>query len=251
MGRIFDKLSSLDRRGRMKVLALTVAAAICCGVLLAVIIQITSTQAERSAAANEYEGLRQEIGPAAQQPDSTATSETQPPRNPKEINADYVGWLAVPGAGVDYPIVQGADNTKYLNTTFEGESNSTGAIFMDYRNTDGLASPHVVIYGHNMKDGTMFAGLSGYLDAGHMAASPTITITTADDDTLTYTIFAARVTDAWDAAYRLDFADSADFGAFAAGLGAPEGAAQMLTLSTCTNSEDDTERILVHAARVA
>lgn len=94
----------------------------------------------------------------------------------------------------------------------------------------------------------MFGSLKKYLDAGYLAQNPTITITLPDGTPQTYAIFAARVTDAWDAAYRLDFADDADFAAFAQGLGAPEGTAQILTLSTCTNSENDEERILVHAA---
>lgn len=247
MRRSRDRQPRFDRKGRIKLWALVVVMILLLGVFVTAVVQIASIQLERSAAAKEYEGLRLEIGPHAQ---STAQSGEQAPRTPLGINPDYVGWLDAPGGNVDYPIVQGTDNDYYLHHTFAGEANGAGAIFMDYRNTEGFDSPHVVIYGHNMKDGTMFAGLAAYLDAGHRAAYPTITITTAGT-TLTYAIFAARATDAWDAAYKLDFADDAAFTAFAKGLGAPEGTTQLLTLSTCTTGGEDSERVLVHAALLA
>lgn len=130
MGRILDKLARLDRKGRAKLIALTIAAAICLGVALASVIQILSTQAERSAAEQEYSGMRQQYSPDAQSvansaPDSTPV-ESEPPKEPWEINADYAGWIQAGGAGVDLPVVQGADNTRYLTTTFEGSYNSAG-----------------------------------------------------------------------------------------------------------------------------
>ncbi|MDL2219411.1 class B sortase [Ruminococcaceae bacterium OttesenSCG-928-O06] len=240
----------------MVLFAVVVAAAICCGVLLASIIQITSTLQEREAAAQEYDGLRSQYSPGVQSGATLSTpipqseSEVEPPKEPWEINPDYVGWLQIAGAGVDYPVVQGADNTRYLTTTFEGNHNAAGAIFMDSGNTGGFASRHTILYGHNVKSGSMFGSLKNYLDAAHLAQYPTVTVTLPDGTTQTWQIFAARTTDAWDAAYRLNFADDADFAAFAAALGAPEGTSQILTLSTCTNGEDDTERILVHAALV-
>jgi len=50
-----------------------------------------------------------------------------------EINPDYVGWLKIDGTNIDFPIVRGNDNEKYLTTTFKGEENILGAVFMDYR----------------------------------------------------------------------------------------------------------------------
>ncbi|MDL2220506.1 class B sortase, partial [Eubacteriales bacterium OttesenSCG-928-N14] len=253
MRRILEKLTALRGKQRVVLFGVVALAAVCCGVLLASIIQITSTLQEREAAAQEYDGLRQQYAPDAQNSTATASapqSEAEPEKEPWEINPDYVGWLQIAGAGVDYPVVRGADNTRYLTTTFEGNHNAAGAIFMDSGSIGGFASRHTILYGHNVKNGSMFGSLKKYLDAAYLAQNPTVIVTLPDGTTQTWQIFAARTTDAWDAAYRLDFADAAAFAAFAAALGAPEGTSQILTLSTCTNSEDDNERILVHAALV-
>ncbi|HOB20241.1 MAG TPA: class B sortase [Candidatus Atribacteria bacterium] len=67
------------------------------------------------------------------------------------INEDIIGWIKVPGTDIDYPIVQGRDNSQYLNMTHTGESNRHGAIFMDYRNSKYFDDMNTVIYGHNMR----------------------------------------------------------------------------------------------------
>ena len=56
-------------------------------------------------------------------------------------------------------MVQGSDNVKYLNTTFEGNKNPAGCLFIDYENSRDMTDPHTYIYGHNMKDGSMFGSL--------------------------------------------------------------------------------------------
>lgn len=93
----------------------------------------------------------------------------------------------------------------------------------------------------------MFGSLSGLLDAG---VYPNIQITAADGQSRVYSIFAVRETDITDPAYRLAFTGEDDFANFAAMLGAPlpEGTTRILTLSTCANSPDRNDRLLVHAA---
>ncbi len=82
----------------------------------------------------------------------------------KKVNPDVVGWIRIPGTVVDYPIVKGKTNDTYIHTTFEGKSpSSAGAIFLDYRNSGRLDDYVSVIYGHNMKNGSMFSGLKKYL----------------------------------------------------------------------------------------
>lgn len=82
----------------------------------------------------------------------------------KKINPDVVAWIRIPGAVVDYPIDKGKTNDTYIHTTFEGKSpSSAGAIFLDYRNSSRLDDYVSVIYGHNMKNGSMFSGLKKYL----------------------------------------------------------------------------------------
>jgi len=74
------------------------------------------------------------------------------------INQETVGWIIIPGSSISYPIVQGNDNQHYLHHTFRGQSNSGGAIFLDHRDNSDL-SDRARIYGHNMRDGSMFGSL--------------------------------------------------------------------------------------------
>lgn len=78
-------------------------------------------------------------------------------------NSDTVGWLYVPGTQVNNPVVQ-SDNEKYLTTDFEGTKNRHGALFVDENCTiaPGKLSSNTVIYGHHMRDGTMFGELKKY-----------------------------------------------------------------------------------------
>lgn len=80
------------------------------------------------------------------------------------MNEDVVGWITVDGTQIDYPILQGEDNDAYLTTNFEGRESRAGSIFLDYRNDILSNDLNTVIYGHRMKDGSMFQHLNKYLD---------------------------------------------------------------------------------------
>jgi len=162
-----------------------------------------------------------------------------------KINPDLVGWISIRGI-IEFPVVRGSDNSKYLNTTFFGRQNSSGAIFMDYRNTEGFSGKGVAINGHNTRGGRMFAPLSRYLDPSFLARNSTIRITTRDGTVLTYTIFNAIRTDMWDSAYATIIYNSSNAGELLPG--APAGASRYLLLATCHRGETRDERILVFAA---
>lgn len=74
-------------------------------------------------------------------------------------NRDYIGWLYVGSADISYPVVQGADNDYYLHNTFEGQPNFAGCIFMDCLDKADLTMYNTFIYGHAMKNGSMFGNL--------------------------------------------------------------------------------------------
>jgi len=222
-------------------------------VLAFALTQIIQIQWGYKVAVDEYDRLQELYYPAAKPPaaqpaaEDTSQPEEAEPLELWEINPDYVGWLEIPGTVVSYPLVLGANNDRYLNHTFEGVQNGAGTIFADYRNSRDFSSPHTVIYGHNLKNGRMFGGLHQYLDEVYARQNQLITLYTPDA-TLTYRIFSARVTDMYDPAYRLDFADDSEISAFIASYGGPADCTRMLTLSTCTNNDNDDERLLVHAA---
>ena len=81
----------------------------------------------------------------------------------RQKNQDTVGWLYVGSCGISYPIVQGEDNDYYMHITFEGNRNASGAIIMDYRDDKYLKDWNTFIYGHNMKNGSMFGSLKKLL----------------------------------------------------------------------------------------
>ena len=78
------------------------------------------------------------------------------------MNGDIVGWLTMEGTRIDYPFVQAGDNDYYLRRDINEEFAYAGTLFMDYRCTGDFSGFSTVIYGHNMKNGSMFSDLSRY-----------------------------------------------------------------------------------------
>ena len=74
-------------------------------------------------------------------------------------NPDIVGWVYAKGTGIDYPIVQGKDNEEYLHMDYNKKKSSSGTIFLDHGCDKSFISDNNIIYGHHMKNGTMFAKL--------------------------------------------------------------------------------------------
>jgi sortase B len=165
---------------------------------------------------------------------------------PGDINPDYAGWISIDGTPVNYPVVRGADNDSYLNKTFSGGKNAAGSIFFDYRCSGGFDDPVSVIYGHSMKDGSMFAGIKRYLDPDYMDKHPVIDITGPGGDKLTYRVFSAQVLHLTEL---MDFTD--DYAADYLASQAPfENLNRFLILSTCVGSPYTNSRVLIFAALV-
>ena len=163
----------------------------------------------------------------------------------REINPDFAGWISI-GDFISYPVVHGKDNDYYLDRTFTKQKNPSGAIFMDYRNESGFDSPVCILYGHNMKDRTMFAQLHKYRESAFMEEHPDISIITSEGEVLVYRVFDARLVADENRAYKLNFPDIA--AAARVFPKSPEGASRFLLLSTCTNSSYNFERLLIYAA---
>lgn len=95
-----------------------------------------------------------------------------------KMNPDTVGWVYAKGTKIDYPVVLGKDNDYYLHTTFEGTKNSSGAVFMDCNGDKGFNSEHNIIYGHHMRNGSMFADLMEFREQSFINKQGTITLYT-------------------------------------------------------------------------
>ena len=80
---------------------------------------------------------------------------------------DAVGWLYIPDSSVNYPIMQSGDNEFYLHHTYDGSSLKSGSIFLDYHCENRFMNPINIVYGHNMRNGSMFAGLLKFGDISY------------------------------------------------------------------------------------
>lgn len=98
----------------------------------------------------------------------------------KKINPDVVSWITIPGTNIDYPLLQGKDNNQYLHKDMEGRDSAAGAIFLDHGDEADLSSRHNIIYGHHMKNGTMFKDIVRYKDQQYFDEHQNITIYTPD-----------------------------------------------------------------------
>ncbi len=87
-----------------------------------------------------------------------------------EVNPDVIGWIKIPDTNVDYPIVQTDDNDKYLHTSFEGAESVAGAIYLDFESDSDMMGWNNILYGHNMKNGSMFKDIVKYKDQSYFDA---------------------------------------------------------------------------------
>lgn len=111
----------------------------------------------------------------------------------KSINQDVAGWLymeALPN--INYPIVQGSDNDFYLHHTYKKESIFAGSIFVDCKNTKDFSDQNTIVYGHNMKNGSMFGTLKQYKLQETIDKSPYFWVITPKE-AYKYKIFAMYV----------------------------------------------------------
>lgn len=162
----------------------------------------------------------------------------------RQQNPDVLGWILIPGTRVSYPVVQGTDNSYYLNHTWRGGKNSVGAIFMECRNSSDLSDFNTIIYGHRMNNRSMFGTLSQYKSRSYWQAHPYVYLTD-DSGTHRYEIFAAGEVSVDSDVYRLglrsdssrqSFLDSClALSALNTGV-TPHTYDKVLTLSTCTGN---------------
>lgn len=80
----------------------------------------------------------------------------------KKLNPNVKAWIQVPKTNIDYPVVQGQDDMEYINKNVYGEFELSGAIFLSCLNKDDFSDPYNLVYGHNMKNGGMFADVADF-----------------------------------------------------------------------------------------
>ena len=174
--------------------------------------------------------------------ESVTDAETEPSAEPTEQpaaehniqaliaeNADCIGWLSIDGTNISYPIMHTpSDPQKYLRRNFYGKYSQSGVPFLDSR--CNLQNTNLIIYGHNMRNGTMFSNLKKYVDRDFLNAHRTVKFETADGIRY-FTVTKVLRTDITDAWYDRITADDG----------------RHLILSTCYGSGKD-GRLLIIAA---
>lgn len=100
--------------------------------------------------------------------------------NFSRLSVDAVGWLYSPNSPINYVVAQSKDNEKYLHHRLDGSENAAGTLFMDYRNSKDFSDLNTFIYGHSMKNGTMFGMLAHYKNKGYYEEHPFMWIVTPE-----------------------------------------------------------------------
>ncbi len=203
---------------------------------------------------------------ASTKPNSEDVSEESPAENePTQrdlselfaMNEDFVGWLCIPNTDINYPVMHTPDDPeRYLRRNFHGEYSESGVPFLDFRCS--LDSDNLTIYGHNMMNGTMFAGLQGYVQKEFCEQHPIIEFQTADG-CAEYQVFAVAWVKSNDDWYKaVNLGEMEDFDKAVEKItgkalftinSPPEYGRQILTLSTCYDSANN-GRLLVLAAKL-
>lgn len=179
----------------------------------------------------------------------------------RQTNDDIYSWVYIPETNIDYPILQNAtDDEYYLMHNLDGSYGYPGCIFSQMLNEKDYQDYNTVLYGHNMKDGTMFRTLHYYQNEEFFYNNPYVYIYT-ENGVLVYQIFAAYNSGEEHILNTYDFSSDAGFAAYiktVKDLATAGGYIRedvevttlnhMLTLSTCTDQSD--ERFLVQAVLI-
>ena len=162
------------------------------------------------------------------------------------ITDDMVSWLTIDDTNIDYPVMQGRDNTEYLNKDPFGEYSLSGSIFLDSRCSPDFTDDYSLVYGHHMEYGKMFGALDEFLDSSYLSAHSTGTLIIGKDAHAVYPlkVFAALNVNARDNEVFSPSESLETRKYLAARLGEEPEDKRILALSTCSEG-DSLARIVV------
>ena len=148
----------------------------------------------------------------------------------KSINEDIIGWIYIPNTNIDYALLKGKTNDTYIHTNHEKKYSFAGSIFLDEDNNASLTDSNTIIYGHNMKNGSMFANIKKFADHVYSVYSTKI-IEATSDYYLKNIDYASYVANAKSSAKQSRDVDT-------------QNAAPLLLLSTCYAPDTTTRSVL-------
>ena len=172
-----------------------------------------------------------------------------------EINGDYIGWIHIEGTRISYPITRTNNNEYYLYRMFDGTYNGAGCVYMDCRNSPTWTDTHTVVYGHNMRTGTMFADAVNYTSQEFYDAHPTgILMTPGGNYELQF--FSAYQAGVEEDAWNTDFSTQSEYASWLENAVersaiesrfVPTPQDRVVTLSTCTFDHRTGARLVILA----
>ena len=176
-----------------------------------------------------------------------------------KVNQDIIGWIRFDQPDIiNYPVVQGKDNQEYLDKTISGYPNTYGAIFLNVYNHAEFTDKNSIIYGHRMNSKSMFGKLEEYQSEEFYKQYPYFYLYTPDGKELKYQIYSVGIVKDTSESYQTQFLSDEEFQAFVettkaisfydTGVEVPSDA-QVVTLSTCTEDNND-ERLVVHGIKI-
>ena len=215
---------------------------------------LESTPAPESTASSESSSSLEN----SSEPAEVVSLTTAPPRHDLSAlsaeNPDCVGWITIPDTGIDYPVMYTPDDPEhYLRRDFSGVSASHGTPLLDGRNQDTVENQNLILYGHNMMDGSMFKPLISYLEPSFRETHQEIYLELSEKQ-YQYNVLAVAETSTTSPFYTFtslaDPTAASDFRATLlkeTDLDVVHQAEGYLTLSTCNNGGGNS-RVLVIAA---
>ena len=170
-----------------------------------------------------------------------------------DVNEDIVAWLYGEGTVLNYPVVKGEDNSYYLSHLFDGSDNASGCLFLDSRNSSDFSDDNTIIYGHNMKNGTMFAFINQYQEQSYYDQHPSMFLLTPNGNFEVH-LFAGFLEDvngnAWQRAFqneneKIKWLEEARNASTFVSDTIPSKEDKIVTFSTCSNASEDVRYVLM------
>ncbi len=141
-----------------------------------------SLESEKENVELESEKKGETISTENTEEQNVVTERTLQVKQLQEQNADIVGWLEIENTNINYPVLQGTDNSYYMTHNYKKENSRNGSIFLDANYNWNIASNNLLIYGHNLGNGMMFQELLKYEKESFYREHPVIRFTTAEED---------------------------------------------------------------------
>lgn len=127
----------------------------------------------------------------------------------KSINSDYKMWIQIENTNINYPVVQSSDNDYYLKHNFRKESNISGTVFVESAN-DIDNDKNIILYGHNMRNGTMFNNITNYKEESFFNEDNKISII-MNNTLYEYEVFSVYVKNVSEVNLAIGFANEDEF----------------------------------------